>query len=752
MKALSNLLEKRPLAASLSLFLAANFLIQFLRPSLFLLLLIILPTAAVCLYLFVLSFRRRGFSPYRTALILLLSALMLALAVGGGNNAERQTLKRTFRDTEIAATFRTERIRETNGATLVTGTLTPENENHSYKTRLTFFDGDTLLILENDRYLPLAEGDVFTGYFKLSATDGNTLEELSSYADGYRLEGSYLHSAELIEHKAYDLSIRSRLAELLDTSLSESAAAITKALLLGDKNGLSPTVKSSFSTLGVSHLFAVSGLHLTVTVGLLAYLLARLSISKKLRYPLLVGVILFYAFLTDFTPSLLRAGGMLLLFYLSDFVGRSRDSVTALLAATATITLISRSAILDVGLLLSFLATLGILTVGLPTLSQARPKHRVDEDMGVVKRLCLRLVQALLPTTLLTLSAITFLLPIQLLLSGSMFLLAPLSNLLFTPLFTLALYLIPLFLLTCQIPLVGGIVILGIELITQAILSLSHLAAPLTIFNLSLEYRFAPYLILAILAVTVAFLLGDRKKLALLTLSSLLVLMPIGATIDTLALQNTENVGYLSDGTNDLLLVEYERNRLVIAFSYSDSFITKGVDSGRLTSPAVSSDTLMLPEPTETETPLIDELWQTGSLSHLILPQNSTATESLATYAEGLGIKVTLYTPNDTLVYNGITVRTHASTAEKTYAISITLQSKSVLYIRENAPNDFDIRFGVLSEQHSILIRGAYGGEMKGSLSVLADEIWEYESKGYVSVKKGQTRRLGERAISEKRK
>ncbi len=747
---LTTILRKRPLAAALAFFLITDFFIQYLRPTPILLILILLPFVCLLILLLAKSAKHADLKSCRTAISLILAALLLGATLGGINNAEHQKIKNSFQETELTAIFKTKSIQVYDEITVVKGILIPENEENAYKTILYFF-GDTLILLENDRYVPLEEGDVIKGCFQLSYIEGNTLNELSSYADGYTLTGSYQHSAELVEKGTRIFSLKTALSELFDNTLSPSAAAVMKSLLLADKSTLSQNVKENFSALGISHLFAVSGLHLTVLIGMFAWLFSYCSIGKRRRYLILTAIILLYAVLTDFTPSLLRAGGMLLLFYLSEFIGRHRDPVTSLFAATACITLVSRRAILDVGLLLSFLATFGILTLAAPVLHAIFQRYRIDDTMQFTKRLTRRITRAFISASILTLAANAFILPLLLLVSGSVFVLAPLSNLIFAPLFTLLLYLIPIFLLTCKIPLAGGIVTLLVEMLSNGILSLSYLAVPLKHFTFSLDYRFVPYLTALVAAVAIPFLFFNKKKLALVVLSSVFLLIPLGAAIDTLSLQNVESVSYLSDGTNDLVFIEYETRRLAIVFSYSDSFVKNTIGNGKLTSPSVKCDTLMLANPSEKQTLLIYGLWEAGLIKHLILPQNDDSTDSLTYFAEKLGITVTRYAAGDTVIYNGIAIETHAATTNDTYALSIALKDKTLLYIRENAPNDFDIRFGILKKHHDVLIRGAYGSEMKGSLIPLANEIWEYEPKGYLPAQDSQNYYYGNRAARTKR-
>lgn len=751
MQAFYSFLRKRPLAAGLLFFLVTSFLLRYLRPSLTLLVCVTLPLLLLFVFLFVRSFQKAALKGCRTAFALLLAACLVSGATSAVFNHNRAKTEAAFDHTDITATFTVTEVKKHEGVTTLTGALTPEKDATSYKSTVYLFE-DALLLTDDGDFRPLETGDVIKGRFQLTAVSGKSLSELYQYADGYTLSGSYLGSAELLGKTSDTFSVKDRLADLITDRFSENTAAVMKALLLADKSALPSEVRESFASLGISHLFAVSGLHLSVLVGFFAFLLARFGIGKKLRYALLTLFILFYATLTDFTPSLLRAGGMLLLFYLSDLIGRESDPITSLLSATAAITLVSQRAILDVGLLLSFSATLGILTLASPSMKALYQKFPIyDEEKGILTALR-RLARAIASAAILTLSASAYCLIFLVALSGELFLLSPLSNLIFAPLFTLLLWLTPLFLITAAIPIVSGIPTLLIELLSRLVLFLSRIAKPLEVLTFSLDYRFVPYLIALLSLVALVFLFFGKRKSALAVLSAFFLLLPIGAGIDYAITQNSERVAYLSNGTSDILLIESKTHRLAVVFSHATSFPKRSIENGSLTTPSAKTDTVLFATPTNQSTSLLYELWQEGSVSHILLPDNAQSSASLAAFAQELGLSVTRYTPNDTLLYNGIPIKTYASSGGETYALTVTLSQKSVTYIRENAPNDFDIRFGILKEPLDILIHGAYGDKMKGSLSVEANEVWEYTSRGYIPLSQIPHHRLGNSAISNRTK
>ncbi len=76
-----------------------------------------------------------------------------------------------------------------------------------------------------------------------------------------------------------------------------------KTFILGDKQDLNDEILSSYQQNGVSHLLAISGMH----ISLLTVILSKLLKKFKYNYFIISIFLIFYAFLTSFTPSVLRA-------------------------------------------------------------------------------------------------------------------------------------------------------------------------------------------------------------------------------------------------------------------------------------------------------------------------------------------------------------------------------------------------------------------------------------------------------------
>ncbi|MBO4903600.1 MAG: ComEC/Rec2 family competence protein [Lachnospiraceae bacterium] len=157
--------------------------------------------------------------------------------------------------------------------------------------------------------------------------------------------------------------IRDRSFGILQENMSPEDAGIVAAMTLGDKSGLDPDIKELYQLAGISHILALSGLHIA-SVGLAVLkLLKRSGLSPKAANIASFSVIGLYAVMTGLSVSTLRAMIMFGLFILSSVIGRSYDLLSAAAVSAILILLENPYYIYDTGFLLSFGAVLGIACV-----------------------------------------------------------------------------------------------------------------------------------------------------------------------------------------------------------------------------------------------------------------------------------------------------------------------------------------------------------------------------------------------------
>jgi len=166
---------------------------------------------------------------------------------------------------------------------------------------------------------------------------------------------------------------RSLYRALFESAGAGEAAAILQAVLIGSRDQLRPEVKELFLDFGVFHLFAISGLHLSIVIGLFFFSVKRLLPGfMGVRFvtgtvPVAAGLTLLflplYILLAGLHLPVVRAGIMASCFLIALLFGRLRDSFSALLGAAIVILYSWPQALFELSFQLSFTAVAAILWV-----------------------------------------------------------------------------------------------------------------------------------------------------------------------------------------------------------------------------------------------------------------------------------------------------------------------------------------------------------------------------------------------------
>ncbi len=155
--------------------------------------------------------------------------------------------------------------------------------------------------------------------------------------------------------------VREKLKYSFDMLLPEDCASVCKAVLIGDKNSLSAEIRGAFSDTGASFLIVVSGFHLAVITSFVLFLLRRLTHNRIIICLSVCFTVFVFASVTGFNPSVVRSGIMTALTYCASILFRKSDSINSIGIAALVLALPNPYAPADVGLLLSFSATIGIV-------------------------------------------------------------------------------------------------------------------------------------------------------------------------------------------------------------------------------------------------------------------------------------------------------------------------------------------------------------------------------------------------------
>ncbi len=173
------------------------------------------------------------------------------------------------------------------------------------------------------------------------------------------LEGDKI--TRISENQSILLSWKEKLFQQMDKMEN---AIYLKYLLLGDSSGIDATWKKETSFLGISHLFAISGMHIHLFVGMILWILKK--VTKKEQFHLIVLTIFlsFYCFLTSFSPSVVRASAFFLLLQIKRLCKWKISSLFLLLLVLLGMLFYNPFYCYHLGFVFSFLISFSLLYFG----------------------------------------------------------------------------------------------------------------------------------------------------------------------------------------------------------------------------------------------------------------------------------------------------------------------------------------------------------------------------------------------------
>lgn len=175
-----------------------------------------------------------------------------------------------------------------------------------------------------------------------------------------------------------------------ETLLGEKEQGVIRALTLGDRSALSDELRDVYATAGVSHVLALSGLHVGIIYMLLSFCFRPLFSSRHRRW---IGEILsllalwVFALLTGFSPSIQRAVLMCTIYAVTSLVSSDRSPLSALSLAALLMMGVNPFVLFDVSFQLSFASMLAILCLA-PNpnaISRNAPSRRLSLFRKIVR-------------------------------------------------------------------------------------------------------------------------------------------------------------------------------------------------------------------------------------------------------------------------------------------------------------------------------------------------------------------------------
>ena len=172
--------------------------------------------------------------------------------------------------------------------------------------------------------------------------------------------------------------LRQKLCDVYELCMTADTSGVLARMVLGEKSLLDSEIKDLYQKVGISHILAISGLHISV-IGMTLYkTMRRFGCSYWFAGSLSGFFMVAYGMMTGFRPSSSRAICMFLMILLAAVVGRTYDSLSAL-SLSAFLLLYENPFLLTyAGFLFSFAAVIGVVLVANAIIKTLEEKY--DED------------------------------------------------------------------------------------------------------------------------------------------------------------------------------------------------------------------------------------------------------------------------------------------------------------------------------------------------------------------------------------
>ena len=261
----------------------------------------------------------------------------------------------------------------------VEGIVVSNQEEREYKNRyklnvLTVNSSDkyqsTQMYIEVKKDISFQYGDkvMLQGEFRKGSEQRNTggfdyqlyLKSIHIYGtlkvENYKKISS--DNAKRIEKSMNDIKLV--ISQNIENLLEEQEQQIVKGFILGDTTALDEELKEKFQIANISHVLAVSGMHIVYIVIGIEIVFKKWLGKRHVKYVVIIGLV-FYMALTGYTSSIVRAGIMGMMNIVAFLVYRKNDIWTSIAISLGIILIQNPYVITGVGLQLSYLGTIGII-------------------------------------------------------------------------------------------------------------------------------------------------------------------------------------------------------------------------------------------------------------------------------------------------------------------------------------------------------------------------------------------------------
>ncbi|MCS7458528.1 DNA internalization-related competence protein ComEC/Rec2 [Paenibacillus doosanensis] len=165
---------------------------------------------------------------------------------------------------------------------------------------------------------------------------------------------------------------RSMLGDGMERLFPAAQSGFMKAMLIGLTNDIDPEQFQQFSQLGLTHIIAISGLHVAIFLACLLWTMRKLGFTRETYLITAMIAVPLYVAVTGAAPSIIRAGLMAVIGLYATYRQTLKDGLHTVLLVGLLMLLWEPYYLMNVSFQLSFLVTIGLI-VGVPYANKLMP-------------------------------------------------------------------------------------------------------------------------------------------------------------------------------------------------------------------------------------------------------------------------------------------------------------------------------------------------------------------------------------------
>lgn len=389
------------------------------------------------------------------------------------------------------------------------------------------------LIKSNIIDINLGDKIKVTGTSKLPPT--NTIFNLFNYRNYLLIKKIYtiMESDKIIIiKKNHNLFYKSKTF-LINYFNKFKSKEYLNTFILGN-NIIEEEYKKSFITNGISHLFAISGMHISLFSNILLFILSKIFKSDKKVYLIITLFLIFYMFLTSFSPSVLRGS---FLFIILGFIKIYKINIKAIDVLTyicGIMLIYNPFYIYNTGFLYSFIISFYLMKFS----------SICTNKSYIINTLIISLISFLAS------------IPISIITNFQINLISPLINVIFVPLISLIIF--PLSLLTLFLPILDNL----LHVLTNIMENMSLVISKINCFIIILKNMNILLVILYYLLIT--YILYKIKKKQYLYIICIIIILFIHNNINYLNKYPILTMIDVGQGDSILIILPHNKGNILI--------------------------------------------------------------------------------------------------------------------------------------------------------------------------------------------